>query len=55
MKALNAAMLGSGWIKLHPELVDIPANITTLQQLKPGLSPEIANKQNNLGAWEETN
>jgi pimeloyl-ACP methyl ester carboxylesterase len=55
MKALSSASLGSGWIKLHPESVDIPANTTSLQQLKPGLSPEIANKQNNLGSWEETN
>ena len=55
MKSLNSASLGSGWIKLHPESLDIPANITTLQQLKPGLSPEIANKQNNLGIWENTN
>ena len=55
MKALNAASLGSGWIKLHPESLDIPAIITTLQQLKPGLSPEIANKQNSLGIWENTN
>jgi pimeloyl-ACP methyl ester carboxylesterase len=23
--------------------------------LKPGLTPEIANKQNNLGIWENTN
>jgi pimeloyl-ACP methyl ester carboxylesterase len=37
------------------ESLNIPANITTLQQLKPGLPPEIANKQNNLGTWEETN
>src|SRR2546426_6059255 len=55
MKALNAASLGSGWIKLHPESVDIPANTTSLQQLKPGLTPEIANKQKNLGIWENTN
>ena len=55
LKALNVASLGSGWIKLHPESVDIPANITSLQQLKPGLTPEIANKQNNLGIWEKTN
>jgi pimeloyl-ACP methyl ester carboxylesterase len=55
MKSLSSASLGSGWIKLHPESVDIPANTTSLQQLKPGLSPEIANKQNNLGIWEETN
>ncbi|MFL6402510.1 MAG: alpha/beta fold hydrolase, partial [Nitrososphaeraceae archaeon] len=55
MEALNVASLGSGWIKLHPETADVPANITTLQQLKPGLPPEIANKQKNLGIWEETN
>jgi pimeloyl-ACP methyl ester carboxylesterase len=56
LKSLSSASLGSGWIKLHPEsLENIPANITTLQQLKPGLSPEIANKQNNLGIWEDTN
>ena len=55
LKALNAASLGSGWIKLHPESDDIPANTTSLQQLKPGLTPEIANKQNNLGIWENTN
>ena len=28
MKSLINASLGSGWIKLHPESVDIPANIT---------------------------
>ena len=55
LKALNAAALGSGWVKLHPESVDIPANTTSLQQLKPGLTPEIANKQKNLGIWENTN
>ena len=53
MKSLISASLGSGWAKLHPESLDIPANTTTLQQLKPGLTPEIANKQNNLGIWEE--
>ena len=55
LKALNVASLGSGWIKLHPESAVIPANTTSLQQLKPGLPPEIANKQNNLGIWENTN
>jgi len=55
MKELVSASLGSGWIRLHPESLDIPANITTLQQLKPGLPPEIANNQNNVGKhWEET-
>ena len=37
LKALTVASLGSGWIKLHPESAVIPANITSLQQLKPGL------------------
>jgi pimeloyl-ACP methyl ester carboxylesterase len=55
LKALNVASLGSGWIKLHPETAVIPANTKSLQQLKPGLTPEIANKQNNLGSWEKTN
>ena len=55
LKALNVASLGSGWVKLHPESVDIPANTTSLQQLKPGLPPEIAKKQDSLVIWENTN
>lgn len=55
LKALNVASLGSGWVKLHPESVDVPANTTSLQQLKPGLTPEIADKQKSLGIWENTN
>ena len=43
-------------LSLHPESLDIPPNITSLQQLKPGLPPEIANNQNNVGKhWEATN
>src|SRR5918992_1619625 len=54
IKSLVSASVGSGWIKLHPESLDIPANITSLQQLKPGLPPEIANNQNNVGKhWED--
>ncbi len=54
IKSLVSASVGSGWIKLHPESLDIPANITSLQQLKPGLPPEIANNQNNIGKhWED--
>jgi pimeloyl-ACP methyl ester carboxylesterase len=54
IKSLSSASLGSGWIKLHPESLDIPANITSLQQLKPGLPPEVANNQNNIGKhWED--
>jgi pimeloyl-ACP methyl ester carboxylesterase len=57
IKSLVSASLGSGWIKLHPEsLENIPANITSLQQLKPGLPPEIANNQNNVGKrWDAPN
>ena len=54
IKSLVSASLGSAWIKLHPESLDIPANITSLQQLKPGLPPEVANNQNNIGKhWED--
>jgi pimeloyl-ACP methyl ester carboxylesterase len=57
IKSLVSASLGSGWIKLHPEsLENIPANITSLQQLKPGLPPETANNQNNVGKrWDAPN
>ena len=56
MQALNVASLGQGWIRLHPESSKIPENITSLQQLKPALPPEIANNQNNVGhAWTATN
>jgi hypothetical protein len=54
LKLLVAASVGSGWIKLPPESLDIPANITTLQQIKPGLPPEIADNQNKVGKhWED--
>jgi pimeloyl-ACP methyl ester carboxylesterase len=54
IKSLNSASLGSGWIKLHPESLEGFENITSLQQLKPGLPPEIANNQNNIGKhWED--
>ena len=39
MKSLIVAALGSGWVKLHPESLDIPENMT-LQQSKPGLTPD---------------
>ena len=53
IKSLSSASLGSGWIRLHPESLDIPANITTFQQLKPGLSQNAMNNQKNAGfAWE---
>lgn len=47
MKQLVVASLGSGWIKLHPESLDIPENITLLQS-KPGLTPETMNNQYNV-------
>ena len=54
-KSLVTASLGSGWIKLHPESLDIPEN-TTLQQAKPGLTPETMKNQMKVGfAWEATN
>jgi pimeloyl-ACP methyl ester carboxylesterase len=56
IKSLVTASLGSGWIKLHPESLEGFENITSLQQLKPGLPPEIANNQNNVGhAWTAAN
>jgi pimeloyl-ACP methyl ester carboxylesterase len=55
MKSLVNASLGSGWIKLHPESVDIPENIT-FQQMKPSLSSETLNNQKNAGfAWVSSN
>jgi pimeloyl-ACP methyl ester carboxylesterase len=52
MKEFVAASVGSGWIKLHPEVLEnIP---TDMQQAKPGLSPEAMNNQNNVGKhWED--
>ena len=55
MQALNVASLGQGWVRLHPESSQIPENITSLQQLKPGLPPEVANDQNIVGKWWEAN
>jgi pimeloyl-ACP methyl ester carboxylesterase len=55
MKQLVVASLGSGWIKLHPESLDIPENMTLLQS-KPSLSPETLNNQANVGAtWTAKN
>ena len=55
MKSLVTASLGSGWIRLHPESLDIPANMT-FQQMKPGLPPDTMNNQNNVGhSWTASN
>jgi pimeloyl-ACP methyl ester carboxylesterase len=51
MKDLVAASVGSGWIRLHPEVLE---NIPTMQEAKPGLSPEAMYNQNNVGKhWED--
>ena len=47
MKQLVATTEGSGWIKLHPESIDIPENMT-LRGVKPGLTPETMNNQKNV-------
>ena len=53
MKELVSASVGAGWIRLHPEVLE---NIPTLQQAKPGLSPEAMNNQMNVGReWMATN
>ena len=52
IKSLSSASLGSGWIRLHPESLDIPANITTFQQLKPGLPDTMNNQKNVAFAWD---
>jgi pimeloyl-ACP methyl ester carboxylesterase len=49
MKSLVSASLGPEWIKLHPESLNIPANITTMQQMKPGLPAATMNNRNNVG------
>ena len=55
MKSLVTASLGEGWIRLHPESLDIPANMT-FQQMKPGLPTDTMNNQNNVGhIWTATN
>jgi pimeloyl-ACP methyl ester carboxylesterase len=46
MKELVVASAGSGWIKLHPEVLE---NIPTMQEAKPGLSFDAMNNQNNVG------
>lgn len=54
MKSLVVASLGSGWVRLHPESLDIPENMTLLQS-KPGLTPDAMKDQMNVGfAWEAT-
>ncbi|MFL6453237.1 MAG: alpha/beta fold hydrolase [Nitrososphaeraceae archaeon] len=53
-KSMVTASLGSGWIRLHPESLEGFENITTFQQLKPAVNPEMVNNQNNVGKhWED--
>ena len=55
LKQLVVASLGSGWIKLYPESLDIPENMTLLQS-KPGLTPETMNNQYNVAfVWVAKN
>src|SRR5215212_4640864 len=54
IKSIVTASLGSGWVKLHPESLEGFENITTFQQLKPAVNPEMVNNQNNVGKhWED--
>jgi pimeloyl-ACP methyl ester carboxylesterase len=54
IKSFVTASLGSGWVKLHPESLEGFENITTFQQLKPAVNPEMVNNQNNIGKhWED--
>jgi pimeloyl-ACP methyl ester carboxylesterase len=41
-KALIIPSYGQKWMRMHPESGQIPENITSLQQLRPGLPPEVA-------------
>lgn len=52
VKELVSASVGSGWLKLHPEVLEnLP---TDFQQLKPGLPPEVMDNQNKVGKeWED--
>jgi len=55
LKSNANATLGPGWIKLHPESLDVPANLTA-HQLAPNTSPETMNKQSDTAfAWMATN
>lgn len=39
VRAAVVAPYGENWIRMHPESAQIPENITSLQQLRPGLPP----------------
>ena len=55
LKGLVAGSVGSGWLKLRPESIDLPENIS-LQQMKPGLSSETMDNRADTGwNWEAQN
>ena len=49
LKSLISTSLGLEWIRLQPESLDIPANIT-FQQMKPGLTTDAMKNQMNAGS-----
>ena len=56
VRAAVVAPYGENWIRMHPESAQIPENITSLQQLRPGLPPEVLNDQSKIAdAWMATN
>jgi hypothetical protein len=51
MKSLANASLGSGWIKLHPESLDLPESMT-FQEMKSGLlSKAMINQYKSAKVW----
>jgi len=55
IKSIPESMFGPGWIKQHPESLDVPTNLT-LQQMAPNSSPETLNNQWDVAsAWMATN
>jgi pimeloyl-ACP methyl ester carboxylesterase len=55
-KALIVPSYGQNWMRMHPESGQIPENITSLQQLRPGLPPEVAKDQSKVtDPWLATN
>ena len=56
LQAAVVAPYGENWIRMHPESGQIPENITSLQQLRAGVPPEVLNDQSKIAdAWMATN
>jgi pimeloyl-ACP methyl ester carboxylesterase len=56
LQALLVAPYGENWLRMHPESAQIPANITSLQQLRTGLTPEAVDGQTKIAeAFMATN